>query len=113
MDFEKDLGDEVITEYYDESDYVSSTEHNTPFPSLTLSKKVILECYLHNGQIVSRFSNANIVKPSSVSDLEQNDIQQTDLFKPESVREESVNNENVNALALSGETDNQGCCLLL
>ena len=88
MSFEKDLGTEVITEYYDESDYVSSVEHCTPFPSLTLSKKFELERYIHNGVIVSTFSNANIVEP--------------EIVKPESVTQESQQkNENI------------GCCLLL
>ena len=88
MDFKNDLGDEVITEYTSDSTYVSSVEHYTPFPSLTLSKKFELERYIHNGVIVSTFSNANIVEPK---------IEQTESVKPESQHE----NENI------------GCCLLL
>ena len=110
MDFEKDLGDEVvmrasalsdgtsITEYYDESDYVSSVEHCTPFPSLTLSKKFELERYIHNGVIVSTFSNANIVEP--------------EIVKPESVTQESVKQDSVTPESQQ-ENENIGCCLLL
>ena len=97
MDFKNDLGTEVITEYYDESDYVSSVEHYTPFPSLTLSKKVILECYLHNGQVVSTFSNANIEEPK---------IEQTESVTQES-QQEIVKQESQH------ENENIGCCLLL
>ena len=70
------LGTEVITEYSDESDYVSSVEGNTPFPSLTLSKKFELERYIHNGIVVSTFSNANIEEPKIDKNESQENSQQ-------------------------------------
>ena len=76
MSFEKDLGTEVITEYSDSSDYVSSVEGNTPFPSLTLSKKFELERYIHNGIVVSTFSNANIEEPKIDKNESQENSQQ-------------------------------------
>ena len=61
---------EYVTEYTDSSDYVSSVEDNTPlyesriedspFPSLTLSKKIELERYLHDGVVVSKFSISDL-----------------------------------------------------
>ena len=93
-----DVGTEVSTEYVSDcSDYVSSVEGNTPFPSLTLSKKIELERYLHNGVIVSRFSQVELQKPNSVKDLVTNDSVKQESVK-DLVKEESVNN---------------GCCLLL
>ena len=87
------LGTEVITEYSDESDYVSSVEGNTPFPSLTLSKKFELERYIHNGIVVSTFSNANIEEPKIVKEESVKDIEQQNSVKQES--------------------ENISCCLLL
>ena len=85
------LGKEVVTEYSSESDYVSSEEHYTPFPSLTMSKKIELEKYIHNGQVtynISTFSEPDVIEPE-----EQQQQQQ---------QQESVNKESI-----------IGCCLLL
>ena len=90
MSSEIDLGDEVITEYADDSDYVSSIEGNTPFPSLTLSKKIELEKYIHNGQVtynISTFSENDIVKPEQQTEQDNQEI--------------------------SKQYENNGCCLLL
>ena len=81
------LGDEVVTEYTSDSDYVSSVEGNTPFPSLTLSKKFELEKYLHNGEVTYNIST----------------FSEQDIIEPEQVTEEQVNKE----------SENMGCCLLL
>ena len=100
------VGDEVSTEYVeyaDSSDYVSSTERNTPFPSLTLSKKFELERYLHNGQIVSKFSESNVIKPESLKDIQQQD----------SVTKESVTKQPANEESVTKQSANEGCCLLL
>ena len=61
-----DVGTEVSTEYItDDSEYVSSVEGNTPFPSLSKSKrKIILESI--PSRYVSRFSESNIVKPEMI-----------------------------------------------
>ena len=77
MSSEIDLGDEVITEYADDSDYVSSEEHYTPFPSLTMSKKIELEKYIHNGEVtynISTFSENDIVKPEQEEEQQQQDV---------------------------------------
>ena len=97
---------EYVTEYTDSSDYVSSVEDNTPlyesriedspFPSLTLSKKIELERYLHDGVVVSKFSESNIVVPEE--------------DKPDEVNKESVTEQEQEE-----QKQNQivGCCLLL
>ena len=75
------LGKEVVTEYSSESDYVSSEEHYTPFPSLTMSKKIELEKYIHNGQVtynISTFSEPDIIEPEEQQQEEQ---QQQDVSK--------------------------------
>ena len=94
------VGTEVSTEYIDESDYVSSEERNTPFPSLTLSKKFELERYLNNGVIVSTFSNQNIEEPKIDKRLASQDLRETKFPEPES-------QEN------SQQQENNSCCLLL
>ena len=84
------LGKEVLTEYSSDSQYVSSVEGNTPFPSLTLSKKFELEKYINNGQVtynISTFSEPDVIKP--------------DVDKPEQQQEQKQDSEN------------NGCCLLL
>ena len=106
MSSEIDLGDEVITEYADDatalssyaddSDYVSSEEHYTPFPSLTLSKKIELEKYIHNGEItynISTFSEPDIPEQNE----QQTENQQTEQYNQE----------------ISKQYENNGCCLLL
>ena len=94
------VGTEVSTEYIDsyvdDSDYVSSTERYTPFPSLTMSKKIELERYINPEQMVSRFSQVELVKPDSIKDIQQED----------EVKEESVTKESVK------ESENSGCCLI-
>ena len=84
------FGKEIITEYTSDSSYVSSTS----LPSLTLSKKIELERYLHDGVVVSKFSESNIVVPEE--------------DKPDEVNKESVTEQEVNK-----ESENIGCCLLL
>ena len=91
MSSEIDLGDEVITEYADDSDYVSSIEGNTPFPSLTLSKKIELEKYIHNGEITYNIST----------------LSEPDIPKLENQQTEQDNQE------ISKQYENNGCCLLL
>ena len=102
MSSEIDLGDEVSTEYIDEgfsesreqssfSDYVSSEEHYTPFPSLTLSKKIELEKYIHNGEITYNIST----------------FSEPDIPKLENQQTEQDNQE------ISKQYENNGCCLLL
>ena len=101
MSSEIDLGDEVSTEYIDDatalssyaddSDYVSSIEGNTPFPSLTLSKKIELEKYIRNGDVtynISTFSEPDIPKPENQ--------------QPEQDKQE-----------ISKQYENNSCCLLL
>ena len=103
MSSEIDLGDEVITEYADDSDYVSSIEGNTPFPSLTLSKKIELEKYIHNGEItynISTFSEPDIperVTPSPLRTSSEQNEQQTEQQQQD----------------VSKQYENNGCCLLL
>ena len=84
------VGTEVITEYSSDSQYVSSIEGNTPYPSLTLSKKFELEKYLHNGEITYNISTFS--EPDVIEQEEQEEQQ------PDSVPKDSENN---------------GCCLLL
>ena len=91
MSSEIDLGEEVITEYADDSDYVSSEEHYTPFPSLTLSKKIELEKYIHNGEITYNIST----------------FSEPDIPKLENQQTEQDNQE------ISKQYENNGCCLLL
>ena len=84
------LGKEVVTEYSSDSQYVSSEEHYTPFPSLTMSKKIELEKSIHNGQVtynISTFSENDIVKPEQQTEQQQQDV--------------------------SKQYENNGCCLLL
>ena len=114
------VGEYVTTEYVDDdsSDYVSSIEGNTPFPSLTLSKKFELERYIHQGQIVSRFSNENICKPSSLKDLQQIESVNKESVSKESANNESVKVESVNknigsSLRLDSPLEKNGCCLLI
>lgn len=85
---------EYVTEYTDSSDYVSSVEDNTPFPSLTLSKKFELERYLHEGVVISKFSESNIIQQPE----EQQQEQQPEEQQPENV---------------SKDSENISCCLLL
>ena len=85
------LGKEVLTEYSSDSQYVSSVEGNTPFPSLTLSKKFELEKYINNGQVtynISTFNDEDIVTP--------------DVDKQADKQQEQKQN-----------SENNGCCLLL
>ena len=91
MSSEIDLGDEVSTEYAGDSDYVSSIEGNTPFPSLTLSKKIELEKYIHNGEITYNIST----------------FSEPDIPKLENQQTEQDNQE------ISKQYENNGCCLLL
>ena len=84
------LGKEVVTEYSSDSQYVSSEEHYTPFPSLTMSKKIELEKYIHNGQVtynISTFSEPDVIKPEQEEEQQQQDV--------------------------SKQYENNGCCLLL
>lgn len=93
------VGTEVSTEYYSDynvSDYISSTEHCTPFPSLTLSKKMELEKYLHNGQVTYNISTFN----------------DSDIIEPEQIVEEQQQQEEVNREIVK-YSENNGCCLLL
>ena len=116
MSFEKDLGTEVITEYSDESDYVSSVEGNTPFPSLTLSKKFELERYIHNGIVVSTFSNDS---PEARRTMSRDSLgivlsseRSVNIEEPKIVKEESVKDiEQQNSV--KQESENISCCLLL
>ena len=96
MSSEIDLGDEVITEYVDDSDYVSSIEGNTPFPSLTLSKKIELEKYIHNGEITYNISTF------SEPDIPEQNEQQTENQQTEQDNQE-----------ISKQYENNRCCLLL
>ena len=85
------LGKEVSTEYSSDSDYVSSTERYTPFPSLTLSKKFELEKYINNGQVtynISTFSEPDVIKPDVDKQADKQQEQKQD-------------------------SENNGCCLLL
>ena len=135
------VGEYVSTEYADDSsDYVSSTERNTPFPSLTLSKKFELERYIHQGIVVSRFSNENICKPHSMSESRyrepssMKDLQQIERIplergcnpleelrskslrtSSESVNKESVSKESANNESVKVESVNKNisCCLLI
>ena len=125
------FGKEIITEYTSDSSYVSST----PLPSLTLSKKIELERYLHDGVVVSKFSESNIVVPEedkpdevnkeSVTEQEQERIpkerKQSSLeeLRSESLSrlddEEQKQNQIVgSSLArLDSPLEKNGCCLLL
>ena len=85
------LGKEVSTEYSSDSQYVSSEEHYTPFPSLTMSKKIELEKYIHNGEITYNIST----------------FSEPDIPKLENQQTEQDNQEN------SKQYENNGCCLLL
>ena len=79
-----------------DSQYVSSVEGNTPFPSLTLSKKFELEKYINNGQVtynISTFSEPDVIKP----DVDE----QADKQQEEQQQEQKQDSEN------------SGCCLLL
>ena len=90
------LGKEVLTEYSSDSQYVSSTERYTPFPSLTLSKKFELEKYINNGQVtynISTFSEPDVIKP--------------DIVEPIQVKQEEQQQEQ------KQDSENNGCCLLL
>ena len=81
----------ITTEYSSDSQYVSSTERYTPFPSLTLSKKFELEKYINNGQVtynISTFNDEDIVTP--------------DVDKQADKQQEQKQN-----------SENNGCCLLL
>ena len=101
MSFEIDLGEEVSTEYIDDatalssyaddSDYVSSEEHYTPFPSLILSKKIELEKYIHNEEITYNIST----------------FSEPDIPKLENQQTEQDNQE------ISKQYENNRCCLLL
>ena len=85
------LGKEVLTEYSSDSQYVSSTERYTPFPSLTLSKKFELEKYINNGQVtynISTFNDEDIVTPDVDKQADKQQEQKQD-------------------------SENNGCCLLL
>ena len=86
------FGKEIITEYTSDSSYVSSTS----LPSLTLSKKIELERYLHDGVVVSKFSESNIVVPEE--------------DKPDEVNKESVTEQEQE---VNKESENISCCLLL
>ena len=104
MSSEIDLGDEVSTEYADDSDYVSSIEGNTPFPSLTLSKKIELEKYIHNGQVTynistfsERLASQDLRSLSSEPDIPEQNEQQTEQQQQD----------------VSKQYENNGCCLLL
>ena len=86
------LGKEVVTEYSSDSQYVSSEEHYTPFPSLTMSKKIELEKYIHNGEVtynISTFSEPDVIEPEriatqslrSLSSEQKEEQQQQDVSK--------------------------------
>ena len=99
------VGTEVVTEYTSDSQYVSSIEGNTPYPSLTLSKKFELEKYLHNGEItynISTFSEPDVIERIAEQSLrtssEQEGQDEQEEQQPDSVPKDSENN---------------GCCLLL
>ena len=117
------LGKEVSTEYSSDSQYVSSEEHYTPFPSLTMSKKIELEKYIHNGEVtynISTFSErlasydavAGFVPNPSRDDsgnrrfLSQ-DLRslssEPDIIEPEEQQQEDVSKQNPII----------GCCLML
>ena len=81
----------IITEYNSDSDYVSSTERYTPFPSLTLSKKIELEKYIHNGDVTY-----------NISTFSEPDIPKLENQQPEQDKQE-----------ISKQYENNGCCLLL
>lgn len=71
------LGKEVSTEYSSDSQYVSSEEHYTPFPSLTMSKKMELEKYIHNGEVtynISTFSEPDVIEPGQKEEQQQQDV---------------------------------------
>ena len=105
-----------ITEYSDSSDYVSSVEGNTPFPSLTLSKKFELERYIHNGIVVSTFSNDS---PEARRTMSRDSLgivlsseRSANIEEPKIVKEESVKDiEQQNSI--KQESENISCCLLL
>ena len=116
MSSEIDLGDEVITEYADDSDYVSSEEHYTPFPSLTMSKKIELEKYIHNGQVTynistfsERLASQDLRSLSSEPDIPER-------VTPSPLRTSSEQNEQQTEQQqqdVSKQYENNGCCLLL
>ena len=100
------FGKEIITEYTSDSSYVSSTS----LPSLTLSKKIELERYLHDGVVVSKFS---------VGDLDKPEIDKPDEVNKESVEEIKQEEQKQNQIVgsslarLDSPLEKNGCCLLL
>ena len=94
-------GGTPITEYSSDSQYVSSEEHYTPFPSLTMSKKIELEKYIHNGQVTYNISTFS--ERLASQDL-RSLSSEPDVIEPEEQQQqqESVNKESI-----------IGCCLLL
>ena len=105
------LGKEVVTEYSSDSQYVSSEEHYTPFPSLTMSKKIELEKYIHNGEVtynISTFSEPDVIEPERIatqripSESRESLTRSLRSLSSEQQQPESVNKESI-----------IGCCLLL
>ena len=99
------LGKEVSTEYSSDSQYVSSEEHYTPFPSLTMSKKIELEKYIHNGQVTYNISTFS--ERLASQDL-RSLSSEPDIIEPEEQQQEEQQQQDV-----SKQNPIIGCCLML
>ena len=105
------LGKEVSTEYSSDSQYVSSEEHYTPFPSLTMSKKIELEKYIHNGEVTYNISTFSERLASSRDDSGNRRFLSQDLrslsSEPDIIEPENQQQD------VSKQNPIIGCCLML